>query len=131
MMPSAIFVLTAALQTKFSLSSKFLKNLRSMPNLSTPVLSTSRKHTTGFFVKSFGKCCGKAVLTVACYWPSSRIPAQNYVSVSAELIYNRSFTVGVDTTRVCVVTLPLHIQYEFDKQSLPSQRWCHCWKLQD
>jgi len=41
--PNAVYVPTAAPQTKFSLSSKFSRNLGSMPKLSTHVLSTSRK----------------------------------------------------------------------------------------
>ena len=46
MIPSAVFTLAIALQTKISLSSKFLRNLGSMPKTFTHVLSTSRKHTT-------------------------------------------------------------------------------------
>jgi len=42
------------------------------------------KYTTGFLVKSCGKCCGSTVLTPACYWLSIHcIPAQEFVSVSA------------------------------------------------
>jgi len=88
MVLSAVFV---ALQIKFSLSSKILRTLGSMPKTSTHALSTSRKHTTGFLVKSFGECCGCAVLTTACYWPSSHcIPAQKFVFVWGELTYDRS-----------------------------------------
>ena len=62
-----------------------------MQNTSTHVLSTSRKHTTGFLVRSFGRYCGNTVLTAACYWPSSHcIPAQKFVSVSGEFNRNRS-----------------------------------------
>jgi len=40
-------------------------------------------------MKSFGKGCGSTVLIAARYWPSSHcIPAQNFVSVSAELNRN-------------------------------------------
>ena len=52
MIPSAVCVPTVVLQTKFSLSSKFLRYLGSMQKTSTQALSTSRKHTTGLLVKS-------------------------------------------------------------------------------
>ena len=82
-----------------SLSSNFLRNLGSMPKTSTHVLSTSRTHTTGFLVKSFGECC--EVLTAACYWSSSHcIPAHKFVSVSGELIHDRSPLV-LDSEGVC------------------------------
>jgi len=62
-----------------------------MPKTSTHVLSASRKHTTGFLVKSFGECCWSTVLTVASYWPSSHcIPAQKSVAASVELNHNRA-----------------------------------------
>jgi len=45
----------------------------------------------GFLVRSFGECCRSAVLTAACYWPSSHcIPAQKFVSVSGVLNRDRS-----------------------------------------
>jgi len=80
------------LQIKISLSSNLLRNLRSIPITFTHVLLTSRKHTTGFLVKSFGECCRSTVLTAACYlWPSSHcILAQKFVSMSAELNPNLS-----------------------------------------
>ena len=91
MIPSVVFVPAATIQTAFSLSSKVSRNLGSTPKTSTHVLSTSRKHTTGFVVKSFGKRCRGMVLSAACYWPSSHcIPAQKFVSVSTELNHNRS-----------------------------------------
>jgi len=62
---SAVFTPAVVLQTKFSLSSKFLKNLGGVPKTSRHILSTSRKYTTGFLVKSFGVCCGSTVLTAA------------------------------------------------------------------
>jgi len=52
----------------FHSPSSFLRNLECMPKTFTHVLSTSRKYTTAFLVKSFGECCGRTVLTVACYW---------------------------------------------------------------
>jgi len=49
------------------------------------------KHTTGFLVKRFEEFWGSAMLAAACHWPSSRcIPAQKFVSVSAELNHSRS-----------------------------------------
>ena len=56
---------------QISLSSKFSRNLGTMPQASTHILSTSRKHTAVFLVESFGKCCGNMVLTAAFYWPLS------------------------------------------------------------
>jgi len=50
-----------------SLSSKFLRNLGSMLETSSHGMSTSRKHATGFLMKSFGECCVSTVLTGARY----------------------------------------------------------------
>ena len=90
MIPSVVFVLAVALQTKVLLSSKFSRNLRSLPKFH--VLFSSSKHTTESLVKSFGKCCeSTTVLTATCYWPSSHcILCSEFVSVSAELNRNRS-----------------------------------------
>ena len=102
MIPSAVFVQAVALQCEFSLSSKFLRNLGSMPKTSTHALSTSRKHTTEFIVKSFGKRCVSTVLTAACYRVSSHcIPVQTFVSVSGELNHDRPLLVLDSDTGVC------------------------------
>jgi len=71
-----------------------------MPKTFTHVLSTSRKHSTGFLVKSFGECCRRTVLMAACYWPSSHCipPAQKFVSVSGELNHDRS-PLALDTDK--------------------------------
>ena len=107
--PNVVFILAIVLQTKIPLSSKFLRNLGSMPKTFTHVLLTSRKHTIGFLMKSFGECCGSTVLATACYWSSSRcIPAQKFVSVSGKLTHNRS--------RLVLVS---------DKDA-----WCHYFSLQ-
>jgi len=101
MIPSAVFVPPVALQNKFPPSSRFLRNLGSMPN------TISRNHTTGFLVKSFGECCESTVLTAACYWPSSHcIPAQRFVSMLGELI--TTVHSGCWTpTKVCAATTTL------------------------
>ena len=65
MIPSSVFVPALAKQTTFH---KNFQNLRSMPKTSTYALSTSRKHTTGFIVKSVGECCASAMLTGAYWW---------------------------------------------------------------
>ena len=83
MTPSAVCVQAVVLQTKFSLSSKFLRNLGSMQKTSTHALSTSRKRTTGLLVKSLVESFGRTVL-------SHCVPAQKYLSLSAELNHNRS-----------------------------------------
>jgi len=67
MIPSAVFVKAVTLPTKFQLFSKFFRNPGSIPKMFTNALSTSRKHTTGFLVKSFGGRCVCTVLTAACY----------------------------------------------------------------
>ena len=130
MIPSAGFVPAVALQTKFTLSSKFLRNPGWMLKTSTHVLSTSRKHMTGFLMKSSGKCCGSTVLTAACYWLSSHcISAQKFVSVSWESNPNCS-PLLLDSDRVCAVTA-LHSLHELDRQPQLSWGGCHSWELQD
>jgi len=105
---SAVFIPPIVLQTKISLSSKFSRNFGSMPKTFTHVLSTSRKHTTGFLMKSFGECCGP-VLTTACYWPSSHcIPAQKFVSASGKLNHNRSPLVLDSDKDACCHCFSLH-----------------------
>jgi len=93
--PSAVFVLVVAIQAIFSFSSKFLKNPGSMPKTSTYVLSTSRKHMTGFLMKSSGECCGSTVLTAACYWPSKSLYSCSEVCVYVGEVKSQQFTVGV------------------------------------
>jgi len=79
---------------QISLFSKFSRNLASRPKISAHVLSTSRKHATGFLLKTFGECCGSTVLTAAFKWPPNHcIPAQKFVSVSEELYHDRSLWV--------------------------------------
>ena len=91
MIRGAVFVPAVALQAKFHSPAKFLRNLGSMLKTSSHVLSTSRKHTTGFLVKSFEEFSVRTVLTAACYWPSSHcIPDQKFVSVSGKLNHDRS-----------------------------------------
>jgi len=95
-MSSVVFVLAVALQSKFLISSIFSKYLGNMTKMFKPthVLSTSRKHITRSVEKIFRECCGRTVLTTACYWPSSHyIPAQRSVFVSVELNHNRSLLV--------------------------------------
>ena len=72
------------------------------PPSPTPVLLTSRKHMTGFLVKSLEECIGSTVLMVVCYWPTSHCtPAQTLVSVSGEFRYNRSPLVLDSDNGVC------------------------------
>ena len=79
-----------------------------MPKTSTYALSTPKKHTIGFLVKSFGECCGSTVLTAACYLPSSHcIPAQKFVSMSGKLNHNHSPLV-LHSTMGCAVKAPFH-----------------------
>jgi len=107
--PSAVFILAKVLQTKISLSSKFLRNLGSMPKTFTHVVSTSRKHATGFLVTSFGECCKNRVLTTTFYWPSSHcIPAQKFVSASGKLNHDRSPLVLDSDKGACSHCFSLH-----------------------
>ena len=83
---------------------QILRNLGSVPKTFAHVLLSLRKHTTGFLVESFGKCCGSTVSTAACYWPSIHctcLPAQKFVSVSGELNHNRSQFVLDSDKGVC------------------------------
>ena len=123
MIPSAVCVPAVTLQTEFSLSSRFLRNLGSMPKMCKHALSTSTKEhsdlststklgAAGFLVKSFGECCGSTVLTTACYWPSSHcISDQMFVSVSGELITTVHHWCWTPT-RVCAYATPLHSLYQ-------------------
>ena len=91
MIPNAVSLwpMTIYHYTPSFLSLANLRNLGSMTKTSTHVLLTSRKHATGFLAKSFGECCGSAVLTAACYWPSSHwSPAQKFASLSAKFNHN-------------------------------------------
>ena len=76
MIPSALFVLEVALRTKYSFVNKILRNLVSIPKMSTLVSLTSKQHTTGPVDKSV---CGRI---------------QKFVSVSAELNQNSSHYSG-------------------------------------
>ena len=97
MIPSAVFIPVVALQTKFSLSSKFLWNLGSVAKTPTLALPTSsRKHATGFLVKCF--CVPKAFHALG---SSHCIPAQKFVSVSGELDHDRSPLVLDSDKDVC------------------------------
>ena len=73
-LPSAVYVLAAALQTKFFTHQEI--NLGSMPQTSVHVLSTVRNRTTGFLVKRFRKCCRSTVfmvrLSLAVIWGAGR-----------------------------------------------------------
>jgi len=58
-----------------------------MPKMSTYVLSTSRKHTTGSLVIRIGGCCDSVVLTAPCYWPSCmyEVDRQSHSQVNVDL----------------------------------------------
>jgi len=91
MIPSAVCIPVVALHNKFSLSSKFMRNLGSTQKTSAHASSNSRKYTTGFLVKSFGECCKSTMLIATCYWSTSHcIPAQKFVSVSEDVNHDLS-----------------------------------------
>ena len=105
---SVVYVPAVALQTKYTLPKKLLKNLWSKPK--THVLSTSRKHTARFLVKNCGECCGSTVLTVACYTDCQFIvfPLRNCVRING--VNSWSFTVFV-WRQGCVLSPLLFIFY--------------------
>jgi len=75
----------------FTLHHIFEKSWEYAEYVFTNALSTSRKHLTGFLVKSFAERCGCTVVTAACYWPSRHcIPAQKFMSLSGELNHDYS-----------------------------------------
>jgi len=85
-----------------------------MPKTSTHVLSTSRKHTTGFVVKIAGGCCRCTVLKAACYWLSNHcIPVQKCVSM-LEGVKSKPFIVGVRLRQGCVLSPFLFIVYNMN-----------------
>ena len=87
-----------------SLSSKFLRNVESTPKTSTYALSTSRKHNTGFLVKSLLReydIEGHLLLAVKSLHSCSEI------CVHVGKVKSRPFTVGVGLRQGCVLS-PLH-----------------------
>ena len=87
-----------------SLSSNILRNLGNILKKPSHALSTWRKHTTGFLVKSFGECCVSTVLTTAWYRATNHcIPCSEVcvrVGRLGELNHDRSPLV-LDSTGVC------------------------------
>ena len=99
LIPSAVWFPVVALQTKFTLSSKFLWNLGSVAKTSTHALSSSpRKHAIGFLVKLWG------LQSFPRYGSSHCIPGQKFVYVSGELNH-----VVVGLRQRCVVSPLLFI----------------------
>ena len=79
-------------------------------NFQRHVLSTSRNHTTGFLVKSFGEWCVCTVLKAACYCASSHcIPAQTCVRVDG--VKSQLFSVGVGLRQRFVLSPLLYKVY--------------------
>ena len=92
-----------------SLSSKILRNHGSVLKTSSHALSTSRKHTPVFLVKSFGNCCGSKVLTAACYWPSSHWYSCSDICVRFRKVKLWLFTADVELRQGCVLSPLLFI----------------------
>jgi len=72
--------------------------------MSAFVLSTSRKHTTGFLEKSFGKCCGSTMLTASLLVAINSLYSCSDVCVRVGGDKSQPFTVGVAPTSVCAFT---------------------------
>jgi len=117
MIPSPVFVSALAQQTKFSLSSKFSRNLDITLKTSMYVLSTLRKCTTGFLVKSFEKCCGtddsRQLLVIQSFYSCSD------VSIRVGRVKSSPLTVAVRLRQGLVLSPHLFKVCEFDRQSQP------------
>ena len=122
MIPSAVFILPIALQTKISLSSKIVRNLGSMPTTFTHVSSTSKKYTIGFLVKSFGSVAGvgngfdgRLLLAVKLLYFCSE------VCVRFGRNKSRPFTVGVGLRQGCVLSpLPFSLHQGWPNYGPPT-----------
>jgi len=99
--PNAVFVAAVALQNKFPLARKFSRNPGSMPKTYTHVLSTSRKHTSGFLVKNFSGCCGSTVLTGASCWPPLHFCSEDCVPVDGVKSQPSSVDIGLRNGVCC------------------------------
>ena len=90
------------LQQIFEKSWEYVKNF-------AHVFSTSRKHATGFLMKSFGECCKSRVMTTTFYWPSIHcILPQKFVSASGRLNHDRSPLVLDSDKGACSHCFSLH-----------------------
>jgi len=87
-------------------SGKYSRNPGSMPKTSTHVLSTSRKHKTGSFWKSFVECFGSTIL-MAAYKKS--LYSCSEICVCVGRLKSQPFTVGVGLRQGCVLSVSPHI----------------------
>jgi len=87
--PSAVLVAAVALQTKFALSSKFSRNVGSIPKL-TCFVDLGKAYNQVPREKLW-RGYGSTALTGASCWPSSNcIPVQKIVSMSTKSNHNHS-----------------------------------------
>jgi len=103
MIPSAVFVLAVALQMKYSLSSKFLRNLESK-DLYTG-LFTSRKHKIGSLMKALGSVAGVVLKAAKSLYFCSE------VSFCVMGVKSQPFNVGVGLQQGGVLSPLLFIVY--------------------
>jgi len=95
-----------------SLSRKIFRNLGSMLKTSSHALSTSRKHTIGFLVKSFVECCVCTVLTAACHCTAvASLYSCSEVCLRVGRVKSRPFTVSVGLRQGCARSPLISIVY--------------------
>jgi len=92
---------------QISLSSKFLRNVGSMPKRSTCFVNLEKAYDRVPREKLLG-VLRESELAAACHWLSSHcIPAQKFVCVGK--VNSRPFTVGVGLRQRCVLSPLLFI----------------------
>jgi len=113
MIPSSVFVVTAALQNKFPLFNKFSKNPCSMPKTWTHVLSTSGCKSN-IFTKNF--------------------PIRYNVTYPEKIAFSKMLALELLCNSLCG-PLPKILEssclYESNRHQQTRRRGCHGWELQD
>jgi len=101
MIPSAVFVPAVALQTKFSLSSKFSRNLECAKDDHTCFVDFEKAHHRVSPVKLWGMLREYGIDNRLLLTSSNCIPVRKFVSVPREINHNRSPLVLDSDKGVC------------------------------